>query len=153
MKRKVEKVDVHKLLPVPVDLNKLSDVVKNDIVKKNVYNAKIKDIEDKIPDITNLASNTTLNAKVNEVRNEIHSIINLATNASLNAKTNEVKGEIPGITNLAAAAAFTTVENKIPNFSDLVKKPDYDGKISEIEKNILVFLIIISSRVIHLMLR
>ena len=134
MKRKVETVDVHKLLPVPVDLNKLSDVVKNDIVKKDVYNAKIKDIEDKIPDITNLASNTTLNAKVIEVRNEIHSIINLATNASLNAKTNEVKGEIPGITNLAAAAAFTTVENKIPNFSDLVKKADYDGKISEIEK-------------------
>ena len=136
MKRKVEAVDVHKLLPVPADLNKLSDVVKNDIVKKDVYNAKIKDIEDKIPDITNLASNTTLNAKVIEVRNEIHSIINLATNASLNAKTNEVKGEIPGITNLAAAAAFTTVENKIPNFSDLVKKADYDAKISEIEKKI-----------------
>ena len=153
MKRKVETVDVHKLLPVPVDLNKLSDVVKNDIVKKDVYNTKIKDIEDKIPDITNLASNTTLNAKVNEVRNEIHSIINLATNASLNAKTNEVKGEIPGITNLATTAAFTTVENKIPNFSDLVKKSDYDAKISEMQKNILVLLIIISSRVIHSMQR
>ena len=63
MKRKVEKIDVYKLVPVPVDLNKLSDVVKNDIVKKDVYNAKIKDIEDKIPDIANLASNTTLNAK------------------------------------------------------------------------------------------
>ena len=91
LKRKVEKIDFYQLVPVPVDLNKLSDVVKNDIVKKDVYNAKIKDIEDKIPDITNLASNTTLNAKVNEVKNEIHSIINLATNASLNAKTNEVK--------------------------------------------------------------
>ena len=63
MKRKVEKIDVYKLVPVPVDLNKLSDVVKNDIVGKNVYDAKIKDIEDKIPDIANLASNTTLNAK------------------------------------------------------------------------------------------
>ena len=78
LKRKVEKIDVFKLVPVPVDLNKLSDVVKNDIVKKHVYN--------KIPNITNLASNTTLNAKVNEVKNEISSIINLATNASLNAK-------------------------------------------------------------------
>ena len=63
MKRKVEKIDVYKLVPVPVDLNKLSDVVKNDIVGKDVYDAKIKDIEDKIPDIANLASNTTLNAK------------------------------------------------------------------------------------------
>ena len=52
MKSKVDKLDVDKLLPAPVDLNKLSDVVKNDVVEKNVYNAKIKDIEDKTPDIT-----------------------------------------------------------------------------------------------------
>ena len=79
MKRKVEKIDVYKLVPVPVDLNRLSDVVKNDFITKHVYN--------KIPNIRNLASNTTLNAKVNEVKNEISSIINLATNASLNTKT------------------------------------------------------------------
>ena len=78
LKRKVEKIDVYKLVPVPVDLNKLSDVVKNDIVKKNVYN--------KIPNIRNLASNTTLNPKVNEVKNEISSIINLAKKASINVK-------------------------------------------------------------------
>ena len=50
----VDKLDVDKLVPVPVDLSKLSDVVKNDVVKKDVYNAKIKNIEDKKPDITNL---------------------------------------------------------------------------------------------------
>ena len=54
LKRKVEKIDVYKLVPVPVDLNKLSDVVKNDIVEKNVYDAKIENIEDKIPDIAML---------------------------------------------------------------------------------------------------
>ena len=68
LKSKVDKLDVDKLVPVPVDLSKLSDVVKNDVVKKDVYNAKIKNIEDKIPDITNLATNTTLNAKINEVK-------------------------------------------------------------------------------------
>ena len=31
------------LVPVPVDLSKISDVVKNDIVK-NVYSAKIKNV-------------------------------------------------------------------------------------------------------------
>ena len=72
------KIDVYKLLPVLVDFNKLSDVIKNDIVKKDIYN--------KIPNITNLASNTTLNAKVNEVKNEISSIINLPKKASLNVK-------------------------------------------------------------------
>ena len=145
MKRKLEKVGVHELVPVPVDLNKLIDEVINDIVKKDVYNGNIKNIENKIPDITNLASNTTLNAKMNEVKDKIPSIIKLATNASLNAKTNEVKGEIPGIANLATTAAFTTGEYKILNFSDLVKKADCNGKISEMEENVLVFLIIISS--------
>ena len=70
------------MVPVPVDLSKLSDVVKNDVVK-DVHNAKIKDIEDKIPDITNLATNTTLNTKTNEVKNEISSITNLATTTAL----------------------------------------------------------------------
>ena len=65
MKSKVDKLDVDKLLPIPVDINKLSNAVKNDAVKKDVYNAKIKNIEDKIPDNTNLVK-TTLNAKINE---------------------------------------------------------------------------------------
>ena len=79
MKSKVDKLDVDKLVPVPVDLSKLSDVVKNDVVKKDVYNAKIKDIEDKILDITNLATKSTLNVKINEGKNEVPSTTNLAT--------------------------------------------------------------------------
>ena len=47
LKNKEDKLDVHKLVPVPVDLNKLSDVVKNDAVKEDVYNAKIKNTADK----------------------------------------------------------------------------------------------------------
>ena len=108
MKSKTDKLDVDQLVPVPVDLSKLSDVVKNDVVKKDVYNAKIKSTEDKISDITNFA-----------------------TNASLNAKINEVKDEIPSITNVATAAALTTDENKIPNVNNLVKKVDYNAKISQ----------------------
>ena len=64
---------------------------------KNVYDAKIKNIEDKIPDITSLA-----------------------TNASLYAEINEVKGEIPNTANLATTAALTASENKIANVSNLV---------------------------------
>ena len=63
MKSKVDKLDVDKLVPVPVDLTKLSHVVKNNAVKKDVYNAKIKNIEDKIPNITNLATNASLMLK------------------------------------------------------------------------------------------
>ena len=46
MKTKVDQLAFDKSVPVPVDLSKLSDVVKNDVVKKDVYNAKIKYIED-----------------------------------------------------------------------------------------------------------
>ena len=109
LKSKVDNLDVNKLAPVPVDLSKLNDVVRNGVVKKDAYNAKIKNIEDEIPHITK-STNTTLNNKIDEIKNKI-----------------------PSITNLALTAALTTVENKIPNVSDLVKKTDYDAKISEIE--------------------
>ena len=45
LKSKRDKIHVDKLVPVPVDLSKLSDIVKNDVVKKDVYNAKTKTIE------------------------------------------------------------------------------------------------------------
>ena len=63
LKSKVDKVVVDKLVSFPVNLSQLSDAVKGDVVKKDIYNAKIKDIEDKLPDNTNLATNTILNAK------------------------------------------------------------------------------------------
>ena len=50
-KSKVDKIDVDKVVPVPVDLSKLSDSVNNDVVEKDVYNAEIKNIENNIPDI------------------------------------------------------------------------------------------------------
>ena len=37
LESKVDKLDVDKLVPVPVDLSKLNDVVKNDVVIKDVY--------------------------------------------------------------------------------------------------------------------
>ena len=112
----------------------LSDVVKNVVVKKEVYNAKTKNIECKIPDITNLAIKTTLNAKINEVKGQIPSITNSTTTAALNIKINEVKGKIPNITNLATkTTALAAVKNKMPDVSNLVKKTDCNTKIGEIE--------------------
>ena len=37
LKTEVDKLDIDKLVPVPVDLSKLSDVVKYDVVKKTKY--------------------------------------------------------------------------------------------------------------------
>ena len=63
LKSKVDKLEVDKLVPVLV-----RDLVKNAVVKKDVYNTKIKNIEDKISDITNLPSKTTFSVKINEVK-------------------------------------------------------------------------------------
>ena len=60
-KSKVDKLDVDRLLPVSVDLTKLTHVVKNDVVKKDAYNAKITNIEEKIPDVTNISTNISIN--------------------------------------------------------------------------------------------
>ena len=44
----INKLDINKLAPVPIDLSKLSDLVKNDVVKKTEYDklvAKVNNID------------------------------------------------------------------------------------------------------------
>ena len=83
------------------------------MLKKMYIMERWKNIENKIPDITKLATNTALNVKINRV-----------------------KSKIPNITNSATTTALTALENKIPNVSNLIKKTDYNTKISEIKKKI-----------------
>ena len=45
LKTGVEKLDIDKLAPIPVDLSKLSDVVKHDVVKKTVYDKLVANID------------------------------------------------------------------------------------------------------------
>ena len=125
MKSKLDKLDVDKSVPAPVQLSKLSDVVKNDVVQKDLHNAKMKNIEDKIR-VTNLATNTTLNTKINEVKGEILSITNLVTNDSLNTKTSEVKNKIPNFTNkdTTTTTTLTVVESFIPTVTNLLNATD-----------------------------
>ena len=37
LKTEFDKLDIDKLAPVPTDLSKLSNIIKNDVVKKTVY--------------------------------------------------------------------------------------------------------------------
>ena len=52
LKSEVDKIEVDKLKTVPTDLSKLSNVVKNDVVKKNDYNTKVTSIESQIAGVT-----------------------------------------------------------------------------------------------------
>ena len=45
LKSEVDKLDIDKLRPVPTDLSKLSNVVKNDVVKKADYNKLVTKVD------------------------------------------------------------------------------------------------------------
>ena len=85
LKTEVDELDIDKLATVPVDLSKLSNAVKNDVVKKTVYDklvtivtnidtsglvkktdydTKISGIEDKIPDTSGLVKKADYNTKL-----------------------------------------------------------------------------------------
>ena len=53
-------LDANKLESAPTDLSKLSNVVKTNPVKREVYNATNRNIEDKTPSITSIATNAAL---------------------------------------------------------------------------------------------
>ena len=126
LKTEVEKLDIDKLTPVPVDLSKLSDVVKNDVVKKTVYDklvAKVYNI-----DTSEFVLKTKYQTDKTELENKIPDVSNLVKKAKLT----ELENKIPDVSSLATKTALTAVENKIPSVSSLVKKTDYETKISEL---------------------
>ena len=88
LKTEVDKLDIDKLVPVSVELSKLSDVVRNDIVKKAMYDnlvAKVNNAdtsgfvlkteyetdkpewENKVPVTSRLVKKTDYNAKILEM--------------------------------------------------------------------------------------
>ena len=129
LKTKVDKLDIDKLVPVPVDLSKLSDVA-NDIVKKTVYDklvAKVNNID---------TNDFVLKTKYNTDKTELENKIPNVTNFVKKTKFMELENKIPNIINLATKTAFTAVENEIPGVSNLVEKEDYKTKVTGIENKL-----------------
>ena len=73
------------------------------------------------------------------VDDKILSITNLATNAAPNANINGIKDEIPSISDLATTTALTAFENKIPDVSDLVKKQIMMQKYQKLKNTFYYF--------------
>ena len=153
LKSEFDKLDIDKLATVPVDLSKLSNVVKNGVVKKTVYdklvakvnnidtcdfvlktnfNTKFTRLENKIPNTSGLVKKTDYNTKITEIEDKTPDISGLATKTALTT----VENKIPSINNVATKTALTTVENKIPSISGLFKKADYNTKITDIENKL-----------------
>ena len=115
---------------MPVDLGKLSDVVKNDVVKKTVYDQLVAKVNNINP------SDFVLKTKYQTDKTKLQKKVPDVTYFVKKTKLTELENKIPDVSNLATKTASTGGENKIPSVSNLVKKADYNTKVTEIEKKL-----------------
>ena len=114
-KTEVDKLDIDKSVPIPTDLSKVSNVVKNGVVKKDAYDklvAKVNNI-----DTSGLVLKTKYDTDKSELENKITDTSSLVKKSDYNTKITDIEGKVPDISNLPTKTALTTVENKIPNAS------------------------------------
>ena len=116
LKIEVNKLDIDKLVPVPGDLARLSDVVEKEVVKKTEYNTLVTKVNN--IDITNFVKKTkydtdigSLNQKLKQgsgvaskndldaIKNKIPNVIGFLLTSVFNSKTTEVENKTPGIKN------------------------------------------------------
>ena len=130
LQTEVDKLDIDKLVTFPVDLSTLSDVLKNDVVKKDKYDKLVAKVDN--IDTSGFVLKAKYDTDKSELENKIRDTSGLVKKTNYDAKIADIEGKIPDVTNLATKTALTTVENKIPSVSNLVKKTDYSTKITEI---------------------
>ena len=111
LKSEVDKIDTDKLKATPDDLAKLSNVVKNDVVKKTDYNTKVTSIENQTARVTknttdNLADRTKLKAADTSnfvLKTKLTSDVNTLEN-----KIDTVDKKIPDVSGLATKSSLTS---------------------------------------------
>ena len=126
-------------MAVPVDLSKLSDVVKNNVVKKNVYDklvAKVNSI-----DTSEFVLKTKYDTDKSELGNKIPNTGGLVKKTDYNIKITEIEGKIPDVSNLATKTALITVANEIPNVSSPAKKQIIAIKLQKLKINLIIVII------------
>ena len=116
--------------------NKIPSV--NNLVKKTDYNTtEITEIENKLTNHNHdkYSDTSEFNKLAIDVFNARIRQANLITKTDLDAKLSGLKRKITQnkIKHLLVANRWTTLENKIPDVSGLVKKTDYNTKVSEID--------------------
>ena len=118
LKTEVDRLDIDKLVSVPFDLSKLSDVVKNDVVKKGVYDKLVVKVNS--IDTAGFVLKAKYDTDKSELENKIPDTSGLVKKTDYNTKITEIEDKIPDTSNLATKTALTAVENKIPDISSLI---------------------------------
>ena len=91
------------------NLSKLSDVVKNDVVKTTGNNKLVTKVNN--IDTSGLVKKTDYNIKITEIEDKIPDTSNFATKKALTT----VENKIPDIRYLASKILVNKVEDKIPD--------------------------------------
>ena len=137
-------------MPVLVDLSKLSDAVKNDVVKKDVYDklvAKVNSI-----DTSGFVLKTKYDTDISELENKTPDISGLVKKTDYDSKITDIEAKIPDVSGLATETALTAVENKILDVSNLVIKTDYNIKKLLILKINLIIIIMTNILILQVLI-
>ena len=113
LKTEVDKSYTDKLIPVSVDLSKLSDVVKNDVVKRTVYDKLVTKVNN--IGTSGFVLKTKYDTEKLNLEKEIPDTSGLVKKLDYSSKISEIESKIPSISGLATTFALTAVENKIPD--------------------------------------
>ena len=138
LKTEVDKLDIDELVPVPVDLSKLSDAVKIDVVKKTVYDQLVANVNN--IDTSDFVLKTKYDTNKSELENKIPDTSCLVKKTDYHTKMTELENKISDVNDLATKTALTAVENKIPNVSNLVNKTDYNLKLQKLKINLIIII-------------
>ena len=141
LKTEVDKIDVDKLKTTPADLAKLTIAIKNDVVKKTDYNAKVTSIEAQIAGLT---KNTTDNL------NDITKLKAIDTNSfvtrtKFSADTNTLDDKIDGVEKKVLDISGLATKTSL---NDYLKTSTFNSKVTEVESKIKDTDIIAKSAVI-----
>ena len=90
-------------MPLSVDLSKLSGVVKNDVVKKEVYDKLVTKVN--AIDTSRFVLKNKYHTDKSELKNKIPDTSGLVKKTDCNTKITEIEGKTPDISNLATKTA------------------------------------------------
>ena len=88
LKTEVDKLDIDKLVPIPNDLSKLSNVVKNYVVKKTVFNKLVAKVDN--IDTSDFVLKTKYSTDKTELENKNPDVSSFATRTRLTAVENKI---------------------------------------------------------------
>ena len=129
LKTEVDKLDTDKLKTVPANLAKLSNVVKNDVVKKTDCNAKVTSIEGQIAGFT---KNTTDN--LNDIKKlKVIDTNSFVARTKFSADTNSLDDKIDGVEKKKPDISGLATKTSL---NDYLKTSTFNSKVTEVESKI-----------------